>query len=161
MLFCKPASDDTLLLWYHILFTISTIIRNKIHLLFCAAGAFRRIQGGATSLRSSQRPFYLGAAAWPKGIATPVCGLVRNDRGSQGCLRAQKYRQPLGVGGTLFYLANSTALVSRITFTLIWPGYSSSASIFLAMSRARRIMLSSVTTSGLTMMRTSRPAWMA
>ncbi len=59
------------------------------------------------------------------------------------------------------YFANSTALVSRITLTLIWPGYSSSDSIFLAMSRARRIMLSSVTTSGLTMIRTSRPAWMA
>ena len=59
------------------------------------------------------------------------------------------------------YLAYSTALVSRMTLTLIWPGYSSSASIFLAMSRARRIMLSSLTTSGLTMMRISRPAWMA
>ena len=59
------------------------------------------------------------------------------------------------------YLAYSTALVSRMTLTLIWPGYSSSCSIFLAMSRARRIMLSSVTTSGLTMMRISRPAWMA
>ena len=59
------------------------------------------------------------------------------------------------------YLAYSTALVSRMTLTLIWPGYSSSLSIFLASSRARRIMLSSLTSSGLTMMRTSRPAWMA
>ena len=66
-----------------------------------------------------------------------------------------------GVLHCLDYLAYSTALVSRMTLTLIWPGYSSSASIFLAMSRASRIMLSSVTTSGLTMMRTSRPAWMA
>ena len=66
-----------------------------------------------------------------------------------------------GVWHCLDYLAYSTALVSRMTLTLIWPGYSSSASIFLAMSRASRIMLSSVTTSGLTMMRTSRPAWMA
>ena len=63
--------------------------------------------------------------------------------------------------GISFYFAYSTALVSRITLILIWPGYSSSASIFLAMSRARMIMLSSVTSSGLTMMRTSRPAWMA
>ena len=61
----------------------------------------------------------------------------------------------------LIYLAYSTALVSRMTLTLIWPGYSSSDSIFLAISRASRIMLSSVTSSGLTMMRTSRPAWMA
>jgi hypothetical protein len=33
-----------------------------------------------------------------------------------------------------FYLAYSTALVSRITVTLIWPGYASSFSIFLAIS---------------------------
>ena len=57
-----------------------------------------------------------------------------------------------------YYFAYSTALVSRMTLTLIWPGYSSSCSIFLAMSRARRIMLSSLTTSGLTIMRISRPA---
>ena len=59
------------------------------------------------------------------------------------------------------YFAYSMALVSRMTLTLIWPGYSNSASIFLAMSRARRIILSSVTSSGFTMIRTSRPAWMA
>ena len=64
-------------------------------------------------------------------------------------------------GGNRDYLANSTALVSRMTLTLIWPGYSSSDSIFLATSRASRIILSSLTSSGLTMMRTSRPAWMA
>ena len=63
--------------------------------------------------------------------------------------------------GGSFYFAYSMALVSRMTLTLIWPGYSSSDSIFLAMSRARRIMASSPTSSGLTMMRTSRPAWMA
>ena len=73
---------------------------------------------------------------------------------------AQKDPRPFGRGSS-DYFAYSTALVSRMTLTLIWPGYSSSASIFLAMSRARRIMLSSVTTSGLTMMRISRPAWMA
>ena len=61
-------------------------------------------------------------------------------------------------GGSAHYFAYSTALVSRITLTLIWPGYSSSASSFRAMSRARMIMLSSETSSGLTMMRTSRPA---
>ena len=47
---------------------------------------------------------------------------------------------------------------SRMTLTLIWPGYSSSDSSFRAMSRARRIMLSSETSSGRTIMRTSRPA---
>ena len=73
----------------------------------------------------------------------------------------RKKTSEVSFGGLAVYLAYSTALVSRMTLTLIWPGYSSSASIFLAMSRASRIMLSSVTTSGLTMMRTSRPAWMA
>ena len=59
------------------------------------------------------------------------------------------------------YLAYSMALVSRRRLTLIWPGYSSSSSIFLAISRARSTIWSSLTWSGLTMMRTSRPAWMA
>ena len=56
------------------------------------------------------------------------------------------------------YFAYSTALVSRMTLTLIWPGYSSSASILRATSCASRIILSSVTSSGLTIIRTSRPA---
>ena len=38
------------------------------------------------------------------------------------------------------YFAYSITLVSRRTLTLIWPGYSSSSSIFLAMSRARRVI---------------------
>ena len=59
------------------------------------------------------------------------------------------------------YFAYSIAFVSRIRFTLIWPGYSSSSSIFLAISRASSTMRSSLMASGLTMMRTSRPAWMA
>lgn len=37
-----------------------------------------------------------------------------------------------------YYLAYSIALVSRSRWTLIWPGYSSSSSIFLAISRASR-----------------------
>ena len=40
------------------------------------------------------------------------------------------------------YFAYSTAFVSRITLTLIWPGYSSSDSIFFARSLASRIILS-------------------
>ncbi len=59
------------------------------------------------------------------------------------------------------YFAYSMAFVSRMRFTLIWPGYSSSSSIFLAISRASSTMRSSGMASGLTMMRTSRPAWMA
>ncbi len=56
------------------------------------------------------------------------------------------------------YLASSTARVSRITVTLICPGYSRLSSIFLAMSRARRMEARSSMSSGLTMIRISRPA---
>ena len=91
----------------------------------------------------------LGALLAFSGVNIPL-GLSLMDAGA------------VGLGSALavdwIYLAYSTALVSRITLILIWPGYSSSASIFLATSRASRIMLSSDTTSGLTMMRTSRPA---
>src|SRR4029077_9759107 len=57
--------------------------------------------------------------------------------------------------------AYSTERVSRITVTLIWPGYCSSASIFLATSRESHRASSSVTRLASTTMRSSRPAWMA
>ena len=56
-----------------------------------------------------------------------------------------------------FYFANSVQRVSRMTLTLIWPGYSSSFSMRLAISRASTYVPSSEMSSGLTMMRTSRP----
>ena len=59
------------------------------------------------------------------------------------------------------YFAYSVARVSRITFTRIWPGYSISFSMRLAISLASTRVPSSVTSSGLTMMRTSRPDWIA
>lgn len=59
------------------------------------------------------------------------------------------------------YLANSVLRVSRITLTRIWPGYSISFSMRLAISLARILVPSSVTSSGLTIMRTSRPDWIA
>ena len=46
---------------------------------------------------------------------------------------------------TFFYFAYSTLRNSRMTLTLIWPGYSSSASIFLAMSLARKSAFASST----------------
>ena len=61
----------------------------------------------------------------------------------------------------LYYLAYSVLRVSRITFTRIWPGYSSSRSMRLAIYLAITLVPSSVTSSGLTMMRISRPDWMA
>ena len=59
------------------------------------------------------------------------------------------------------YLAKSIARVSRMTLTLIWPGYSISRSMRLTISLARMRVPASLTSSGLTMMRTSRPDWMA
>ena len=56
-----------------------------------------------------------------------------------------------------YYFAKSIARVSRITFTLIWPGYSISRSIRLTISLAKISVPASLTSSGLTMMRISRP----
>src|SRR6266850_4939846 len=65
------------------------------------------------------------------------------------------------LGSPWFYLAYSTARVSRTTVTRIWPGKLSSLSIRLAMSRAISWAAVSSICSGLTRMRTSRPAWIA
>src|SRR3989344_2832348 len=59
------------------------------------------------------------------------------------------------------YRANSMALVSRITITLISPGYLSSFSMRSAMVRASSRAWKSLNPSGLTNTRTSRPAEMA
>jgi len=66
-----------------------------------------------------------------------------------------------GPAGQGHYLAYSMARCSRITITLICPGYWSSSSIRLAMSRAITSAPRSSTWSGLTMTRTSRPACIA
>ena len=59
------------------------------------------------------------------------------------------------------HFANSTARVSRTTLTLICPGYSISASMRLTISRARMRVPASLTSSGLTITRISRPDCMA
>jgi hypothetical protein len=61
----------------------------------------------------------------------------------------------------LRYFANSIARDSRMTVTLIWPGYSSWSSISRAISCESRTAPSSSTSFGLTMTRISRPAWSA
>jgi hypothetical protein len=58
-------------------------------------------------------------------------------------------------------VANSTARLSRMTVTLIWPGYSSWSSISLAISCESRMAASSSMSVGFTITRTSRPAWSA
>src|SRR5581483_11378181 len=65
------------------------------------------------------------------------------------------------VDETVCYLANSIARVSRITLTLMVPGYCMVLSILVAMSRASLMALKSSMSCGLTKMRTSRPALMA
>src|SRR6266516_1423028 len=73
--------------------------------------------------------------------------------------KIQKQRGGPGLGSPLVdYLANSTMRVSRMTVTLIWPGYCSSPSMRLAISRARIWARLSSIVSGLTMIRISRPA---
>ncbi len=57
--------------------------------------------------------------------------------------------------------AYSTARDSRITVTLIWPGYSSSFSMSRAISWESRAAPSSSTAPGATMTRISRPACIA
>ena len=57
------------------------------------------------------------------------------------------------------YFAYSTRLTSLITFTLICPGYSSSASSFFAISFAMNMVFESSTSSGLTITLISLPAW--
>ncbi len=59
------------------------------------------------------------------------------------------------------YFAYSIARDSRITVTLIWPGYSRAASISRAISCESSTAWSSSISSGLTITRISRPAWSA
>lgn len=61
----------------------------------------------------------------------------------------------------IHYLANSIARVSRMTFTLMVPGYCIVLSILLAISLASRIADKSSTFCGRTNTRTSRPALIA
>src|SRR5437867_34548 len=63
--------------------------------------------------------------------------------------------------GVLRYLAYSTARDSRMTVTLICPGYSSWPSISRAISCDRSTAASSSISDGLTMTLISRPAWRA
>ena len=56
------------------------------------------------------------------------------------------------------YFAYSTRLTSLITFTLICPGYSSSASSFFAISFAMNMVFESSISSGFTMTLISLPA---
>ena len=95
--------------------------------------------------------------------------LLHNFRDEVGVTLARSLcrlynKNPLAFAKGFFhftYFAYSTPRNSRITFTLIWPGYSNSASIFFAISFARKSACASSTCSGFTITRTSLPAWIA
>ncbi len=104
------------------------------------------------------------------GVGT--CSTYRNARPSRSSgvttlqdssLLATGWAMPhLAEGGTpLPYLAYSIWRISRMTMTLIWPGYTSVSSILFTMSLARVAAAMSSTDSGFTMMRISLPACMA
>ncbi len=59
------------------------------------------------------------------------------------------------------YLAMSTALTSRMTVTVICPGYVNSSSSFCLISWESLTVAASSTTSGLTITLISLPAWIA
>ena len=79
--------------------------------------------------------------------------------GSFGAREAGEARAEVAVGA--LYLATSLTRLSRMTVTLIWPGYSRSLSICLEMSKASFAATRSSTSEGWTITRISRPAWMA
>jgi len=80
-------------------------------------------------------------------------GLWRNEKREQRFIALFHFH--------LLYFAKSVARVSRITWTLICPGYSISLSILRAISLAISTAAASSTFSGWTTIRISRPAWMA
>jgi hypothetical protein len=63
--------------------------------------------------------------------------------------------------GRFAHFAYETERTSRMTVTLIWPGYCISFWIFFEMSTASCSACASETRSWLTRTRISRPAWMA
>ena len=89
------------------------------------------------------------------GTEAHVRGAEQNTktRGANAPRVLKYFRKP--------YLAYSVLRVSRMTLTRICPGYSICSSMRLAISFAITLMPSSVTSSGFTMMRTSRPDWIA
>src|SRR6266480_910270 len=98
--------------------------------------------GAGGCLRAGRRGYF---ARWPRAC----CGA--------GSLCSRVGVEPASVA----FLATSTARLSRITVTLIWPGYSSWSSISRAISYESSTAWSSSTSFGFTITRISRPAWSA
>src|SRR3989344_9323206 len=101
---------------------------------------------------------------WPIRLGrkmTNKCPIALMPKFDIGILPARRHAEILfgigilTLGFVIFYLAYSTTLVSLMTFTLISPGYWSSASIFLAISWAILTAPRSSISVGVTKMRTS------
>lgn len=85
----------------------------------------------------------------------------RGDRGTKGTEGTEARNSSVPSVASVPYFASSSTLRSRITFTLITPGYVSSASIFFAMSFASRSCVRSSIFLVSTKTRISRPAEIA
>ena len=124
-----------------------------------------RVAGGMAAAKSEREAFFFDRRLSRARQAGRACGIFEKDgSGKKTALHSHRERRAVGSvrNGCRFlnrgHFAYSTTLVSRMRWTLIWPGYSISSSIFLAMSRARMTIWSSETCSGLIITRTSRPA---
>ena len=132
-------------------------------IVVCLPSTFFAIAPHRFSLRSILIPFpvllgkynVMSAAHWPKShCRSPLqMSFFRFRHTKTACLATDGFERD--------HLAKSTARVSRMTLTLICPGYSISFSMRLTISLARMSAPASLTSSGLTMMRTSRPDWIA
>lgn len=135
------------------------------------AGCIGRQAGGRASHGKRRRQSCLLGAGGALGVAEPgPDGLLFARRVAPRIDRLHGRLAPIGRNrrdnverGTSDqrHLAKSTARVSRITVTRIWPGYCIVSWILAAISFDRRMAARSSISSGLTAMRTSRPAWMA
>jgi hypothetical protein len=113
----------------------------------------------------------VGAAALAAGASASATTSAAGTHSADllmSFMRFPRCRLPLATSttrrrrqGSGAYFAYSTARDSRMTVTLIWPGYSSCCSISRAISWLRSAIPSSSTVAGATMILTSRPACMA
>ena len=124
---------------------------------------------GRSRERRRSRRHFLWECCHPVGIgwrrADADVGVPGRGEGAKqaGFLSGARLRLslPIPANRGQSYLAISTDRTSRISVTFTSPGYVSSFSIFLAMSRAILLDTLSSTILASTITRISRPAWMA
>jgi hypothetical protein len=124
-----------------------------------------RIVGATPSSRSNRRRSRALPGGRPQTERRPVARRYPAPAPETSELRLQPQGgSPRGNQGfpreasRIRYLANSTLRDSRMTVTLIWPGYSSSCSMARAISCESKAASSSSISVGFTITRISRPA---